>query len=76
MIGKTKIRKIGNSYGIFLSKEALQALHVQEGDAVYLSEASESSLRISGGDPDFEEKMAITRKGMQRYKNALGELAK
>ncbi len=76
MISKTKIRKIGNSYGIILSKEALQALRVQEGDAVYLSEAPESSLRITGSDPDFEEKMEMAKKFMDRYQNALRELAK
>ena len=76
MITKTKIRKIGNSYGIILSKEALQTLRVQEGDAVYLTEAPESSLRITGGDPGFEEKMKIARKGMLRYLNTLRELAK
>lgn len=76
MITKTKIRKIGNSYGIILSKEALQTLRVQEGDTVYLTEAPESSLRISGGDPGFAEKMKIADKFMDRYQNALRELAK
>jgi putative addiction module antidote len=76
MINKTKIRKIGNSYGILLSKEALQALHVKEGDAVYLTEAPESSLRLSAGDPGFEEKMKIAESFMDRYQNTLRELAK
>ncbi|MDF3130296.1 AbrB family transcriptional regulator [Kiritimatiellaeota bacterium B1221] len=76
MINKTKIRKIGNSYGIILSKEALQALRVQEGDAVYLTEAPDDSLRLSTGDPEFEKKMEIAREGMKRYQNALKELAK
>lgn len=76
MISKSKIRKIGNSYGIILSKEALQALRVKEGDAVYLTEAPDDSLRLSSGDPGFEEKMKIAREFMDRYPNTLRELAK
>lgn len=76
MINKTKIRKIGNSYGIILSKEALQALRVQEGDAVYLTEAPDSSLRVTTADPGFEEKMEMAKEFMDRYQNALRELAK
>jgi putative addiction module antidote len=76
MINKTKVRKIGNSYGIILSKEALQALRVKEGDAVYLTEAPESSLRLTAGDPGFEEKMRIAEEFMDRYQNALRELAR
>ena len=76
MITKTKVRKIGNSYGIILSKEALQALRVQEGDALYLTEAPDDSLRLSTGDPEFERKMKIAEEFMDRYQNALRELAK
>ena len=76
MISKTKIRKIGNSYGIILSKEALQALRVKEGDAVYLTEAPDDSLRLSTGDENFETQMEIAKGFMDRYQNALRELAK
>lgn len=73
---KTKVRKIGNSYGIILPKEALQQLRVKEGDALYLTEAPDSSLRVTGGEPGFEEKMKIAESLMDRYQNALRELAK
>ncbi|MGA0370017.1 MAG: AbrB family transcriptional regulator [Kiritimatiellia bacterium] len=76
MITKTKVRKIGNSYGILLSKGALQSLRVKEGDTVYLTEAPDDSLRLSSGDPGFEEKMKIAREFMERYQNTLRELAK
>jgi len=76
MSSKTKIRKIGNSYGILLPKEALQQLRVKEGDTVYLTESPESSLRLSSGEPGFEEKMKIAERGMLQYQNALRELAK
>ena len=73
---KTKLRKIGNSYGIILPKEALHVLQVKEGDELYLTDAAEASLRITPGRPGFEEKAAIARDLMRRYRNALRELAK
>ena len=33
-----KIRKVGNSLGVTLPKEALQKLRVQEGDSVFVTE--------------------------------------
>jgi putative addiction module antidote len=73
---KTKVRRIGNSLGIVLPKEAIQALHVKEGAALYLTEAPESSLRITPERKGFNKKMEIAEDLMQRYRNALRELAK
>ncbi len=76
MTMKTKVRKIGNSLGIVLPKEALQAMKVKEGAVLYLTEAPESALRITPEQPGFDDMMAIARTGMQKYRNALRELAK
>jgi putative addiction module antidote len=76
MAMQSKVRKIGNSLGIVLPKEALQALKVQEGDTLYLTEAPECALRITPERPGFEEIMMIAEEGMNRYRNALRELAK
>ena len=73
---ETKVRRIGNSLGIVLPKEALQALKVQEGDTLYLTESPQCSLRVTANQPGFEEKMRIAMDGMNRYRNALKELAK
>jgi len=73
---ETKVRKIGNSLGIVLSKEALQTLKVQEGDVLYLTDAPEGSLRVTPEKPEFKEVMKIAEEGMNRYRNALRELAK
>ena len=51
-------------------------LQVKEGDTLYLTEAPEASLRITPGNKGFEDMMAIAKRGMQRYRNALRELAK
>jgi putative addiction module antidote len=73
---RTKVRKFGNSLGIILPKEAIAALKVQEGAAVYLTEGPECSLRINPEVKDFAKKMALAEMGMQKYRNALRELAK
>jgi putative addiction module antidote len=73
---QTKVRKVGNSLGIVLPKEALQTLKVGEGDVLYLTEAPEGSLRIMPERPGFEEIMKVAEDCMNRYRNALRELAK
>ena len=73
---ETKVRKIGNSLGIVLPKEALLALKVQEGDVLYLTEAPECSLRMTPEKPGFQDKMAVAESLMSRYRNAFRELAK
>ena len=73
---KTKVRKIGNSYGIVLPREALQTLKVEEGASLYLTEAPNNSLNINPELPGFEGKMEIVEDLMKRYRNTLRELAK
>jgi putative addiction module antidote len=73
---ETKVRRIGNSLGIVLPKEALQRLHVGEGATLFLTEAPNDSLAITPDRPGFKEKMEIAESLMNRYRNALRELAK
>ena len=73
---KSKVRKIGNSYGIILPKEALDAMQVKEGDAVYMTKAPDASVKLTGADEDFAESMELLDDIMGRYRNALRELAK
>ncbi len=72
----TKVRRIGNSLGIVLPREALNALKVEEGATLYLTGAPEGALRITPEKPGFGEMMEIAERCMQRYRNALRELAK
>ncbi|HEY1943400.1 MAG TPA: AbrB/MazE/SpoVT family DNA-binding domain-containing protein [Roseiarcus sp.] len=71
-----KLRKIGNSLGVVLPKEAVSRLNVGEGERVYLTEAPEGGYRLTPFDPTFEEKMAKARDIMRRYRNTLQALAK
>lgn len=73
---ETKVRRIGNSLGIVLPKEALQRLRVGEGATLYLTEAPNDSLSITPDRPGFKDIMAYAEDGMNRYRNALRELAK
>jgi putative addiction module antidote len=76
MLAQSNVRKIGNSLGIVLPKEALQQLQAEEGTILYLTESPECSLRITPERPGFKEFMEIADKGMKKYRNALRELAK
>jgi len=72
---KLKVRKIGNSLGIILPKETVEALQVEEGTSLYMSQ-SPAGIVVSVVDDEFDRQMAILKEGMQRYRNALRELAK
>lgn len=76
MAMETKVRKIGNSLGIVLPKEAIHAMQVEEGATLYLTETPENGLRVTPNQPGFKEKMEIADSLMRRYRNALRELAK
>ena len=71
-----KVRKIGNSLGVVLSKEVLSRLNVQDGDKVFLTEAPDGSYRITPYDPEFEKQIKIGKTFMARYRNTLRALAK
>ncbi len=75
-MSSVKIRKIGNSLGVVLPKEALSRLNVTDGDVLHLTEAPDGSMRITPFDPSFDAQMEAARKGMNRYRNTLKELAK
>lgn len=70
-----KLTQIGNSVGVVLPKEALAALQVGKGDAVYLTE-SPDGYRITAYDPEFAKQMATAEDIMKRRRNVLRELAK
>jgi len=71
-----KIRKIGNSLGVVLPKDVLARLGVTEGDELIVSEAPARELRLTLADEDFERQMRAAKEIMDRYRNALAELAK
>lgn len=76
MVLELKLRKIGNSVGVVLPKEALARLHANQGDTIVLTETTDGGFRVTATHPGFAEKMARAEKLSRRYRNALRELAK
>ena len=76
MILELKLRKVGNSVGLVLPKEALARLHASEGDALYLTEAADGGFRVTAANPEFARKMKVAEGLSRRYRHALKELAK
>jgi putative addiction module antidote len=75
MILELKVRKIGNSVGIVLPKEALAHLKVAEGDTLSLTDAQDG-VRLTASNPEFAKTMAVFESLNRRYRNTLRELAK
>jgi putative addiction module antidote len=76
MVMELKLRKIGNSIGLVLPKEALAKLKAGDGDTVTLTDESDGSLRLRNSDPEFIRQMALAEDIIKRYRNTLRELAK
>lgn len=71
-----KVRKIGNSLGVVLPKEAVSRLKEHEGDRLFLIEGTKGSYQLTAYDPAFEEKMKKAEHILRRYRNTLHVLAK
>jgi putative addiction module antidote len=71
-----KIRKIGNSLGVVLPKEALARLNADEGDTLVFTEAADGGFRVAPDKGDFARQMALAEDIARRYRNALKELAR
>lgn len=72
---KTKLRAVGNSTGLVLSKEVLSDMALSQGDEVFLVK-TEDGYKITPYDAQFEQQMEAAEQGMRQYRNALKELAK
>jgi putative addiction module antidote len=76
MVLELKIRKVGNSVGVVLPKEALARLNAGEGDTLVFTEAPDGGFRVTPDKNDFAHQMAVAEDIANRYRNALRELAK
>jgi putative addiction module antidote len=79
MVLELKLRKVGNSVGMVLPKEALAKLNVREGDAVCLTDSPDGGLRltpVTEGREQFVRQMEAAERIIRRYRNTLRELAK
>ena len=72
---EVKVEKVGESLGIVLPQEILEELNLREGDRLSMTQTPDGVL-VAVGESEFEKAIAIYRKGREKYKNALRELAK
>jgi len=75
MVLELKLRKVGNSVGLVLPKQALAHLKAGEGDTLCLTEAPDGSVRLTT-NPEVAKQMEVVKSLMHRYRNTLRELAK
>jgi len=71
-----KVRKIGNSLGVVLPKEAVSRLQAGDGDRLYLVEAPNGGYQLTPYDPAFDKKMKKAEDIISRYRNTLHALSK
>lgn len=76
MVLELKLRKVGNSVGLILPKEALAHLKVSEGDSLSVTEGPDGSLRLSPATSEVARQMEVVQDVMERYRHTLRELAK
>ncbi len=76
MVIALKLRKVGNSVGVVLPKEALARLNAAEGDALVLTESPEGGFRLTPCKGEFTRQMEVAEEVIRRYRNTLRELAK
>ena len=76
MVLELKLRKVGNSVGLVLPKEALSHLKLEEGDTVCVTESADGSLRLSPTNPEVVRQLEKAQGVLRRYRHTLRELAK
>jgi putative addiction module antidote len=75
MAAVVKVRKVGNSLGVILTKDVIESLRVTEGDELFAVRTADG-IRLTPYDPDFATAISSTRDYMRRHRDALHELSK
>ena len=71
---EVKVRKVGNSLGVTLTEQCRQ-MGVAEGDTLYVVK-TEQGIELRKESESFTRAVEAGRKFMDRYPNAMRELAK
>lgn len=71
-----KIRAVGSSSGVVLSKDLLAEWGVKQGDTLYATRGPEGSIRLTRYDDTFARQMAIAEEIMHEHRDVLRELSK
>ncbi len=76
MVLELKLRRVGNSVGVVLPKEALVHLNARAGDTVCVTESPDGGLRLSATDAEVTRQLKVAEDVIRRYRHTLRELAK
>lgn len=71
----TKIRQVGSSSGVILSREMLAELGAKQGDTLHFTKGPDGSFRITSHDDDFERQMRVAEEVMHEHRDVLKALA-
>ena len=69
-----KVRKIGNSSGIILSRDILERLRVEDGDSLLAIETPRG-IELSVYDPTVARQMEVAERVMREDREVLRKLA-
>ncbi len=72
---KTKLRRIGNGYGVLLPKDVIERLRVTEGSTLTISD-TDAGIELSPFDADFSAQVEAFRRTEPKHRNSYRELAK
>jgi putative addiction module antidote len=72
---QTKVRKIGNGYGVLLPKELIEQLRLTAGSVLTLTTTG-SEIHMSPYDAEFSDQVEAFRRTEPRHRNSYKELAK
>ena len=75
MAAPVKVRRVGNSLGVILTRDVVESLGVAEGDELFAIRTPDG-IRLTPYDPDFAQTIESTRDYMRRHRDAMHELAK
>jgi putative addiction module antidote len=70
-----KVRKVGNSLGVVLTKELVARLRVTQGDQLFVQETVDG-IQLTPYDPEFGRQMEIAKRVMREDRDALRALSK
>lgn len=74
MSDQLKIRKIGNSQGVILTKEVLAMLGAKEGDVINFARTAHG-ITVSVSDDETERMRAAAKRIMEKRRKVLRALA-
>ena len=72
---RVKVRRIGNSAGVVLTKEMLATLRVEVGDDLNVV-VTQHGLELTAYEGSFDDALKWIEEGAKRYRNTLRALSK